>query len=68
MKNDDNKLAYPDTAKKNAWKQHYLRLPNVEFPWDETSLSQIEPSIRPAPFITTNMAKWLNVCLRTKLF
>ena len=28
---------------------------NVEFPWVETSLSQIESSIGPAPFITANM-------------
>ena len=34
---------------------HYQRLLNVEFPWDETLLSHIEPSIGPAPFITTNM-------------
>ena len=28
---------------------------NVEFPWDETSLSQIEPSIGSAPFRKVNM-------------
>ena len=55
VKGDDNKLAYSDTAKKNAWKQHYQRLLNVEFPWDETSLSQTEPSIGPTPFIAANM-------------
>ena len=49
------KLVYSDTAKKNAWKQHYQSLLNVEFPWDETLLSHIEPSIGPAPFITANM-------------
>ena len=32
VKDDDNKLAYSDTAKKNAWKQHYQCLLNVEFP------------------------------------
>ena len=32
VKVDDNKLAYSDTAKKNAWKQHYQCLLNVEFP------------------------------------
>ena len=48
VKDDDNNL-------KNAWKQHYQCLLNVEFPWDETSLSQIEPSIGSAPFITANM-------------
>ena len=25
VKDDDNKLAYSDIAKKNAWKQHYQR-------------------------------------------
>ena len=52
---DDNKLTYSDTANKNAWKQHYQRFLNIEFPWDETSLSQIKSSISPAPFITDNM-------------
>ena len=55
VKDDDNKLAYSDTAKKNAWKQHYQHLLNLEFPWDEISLSQIIPSIGPAPFITAKM-------------
>ena len=55
MKDDDNNLAYSDTAKQNAWKQHYQYLLNVEFPWDETSLSHIEPSVSPAPFVTANM-------------
>ena len=48
MKDDDNKLAYSDTAKENAEKRHYWCLLKVEFPWDE-------PSIGPAPFITANM-------------
>ena len=55
VKDDNNKLAYSDTAKKNAWKQNYQRLLNVEFPWDETSLFHTEPSIGPAPFVTANM-------------
>ena len=55
VKDDDNKLAYSNTAKKNAWQQHYQLLFNVEFPWDDTSLSQIEPSIGPALVITANM-------------
>ena len=40
---------------KNTWKQHNQHWLNVEFPNDETSLSQIEPSICPAPFITASM-------------
>ena len=31
------------------------RLLNVEFPWDETWLCQIEPSVGLAPFIAANM-------------
>ena len=34
---------------------NYQPLLNIELPFDETSLSQIEPSIGPAPFITANM-------------
>ena len=55
VKDDGNKLAFSDTAKKNVWKQHYQCLLNVEFPWDETSLSQIKPSTGTAPFITGTM-------------
>ena len=60
VKDVDNKLVYSDAAKKNIWKQHYHCLLNVEFPWDETSLSQIEPSIGPAPFVTANMVLMIN--------
>ena len=55
VKDDDNQLAYSDTAKNNAWKQHYKRQSNVEFPWNETSLFRIEPSKGPAQFVTANM-------------
>ena len=60
VKDVDNKLVYSDAAKKNIWKQHYQCLLNVDFPWDETSLSQIEPSIGPAPFVTANMVLMIN--------
>ena len=60
VKDVDNKLVYSDAAKKNVWKQHYQCLLNIEFPWDETSLSQIEPSIGPAPFVTANMVLMIN--------
>ena len=45
VKDGDNKLAYSDAAKKSAWKHHYQCLLNVEFPWDETSLSEIQPAM-----------------------
>ena len=55
VKDDDNKLPYHDTAKKNGCKHYYQHLLNLEFPWVETLLSQIKPSIGSAPFITADM-------------
>ena len=40
VKDDDGKLAFDDHAKLNAWKSHYERLLNVEFPWDKDSLAR----------------------------
>ena len=39
IRDDSGKLAYSDDEKIKAWKQHYERLLNVEFPWSEDDLS-----------------------------
>ena len=38
VKDDSGKLATNDDAKLTAWKQHYERLLNIEFPWDSDVL------------------------------
>ena len=40
VKDDNNKLAFSDAAKKIAWKQHYQCLLKIEFPWDHHSSHQ----------------------------
>ena len=34
---DKQNLTITDEAKLHAWKEHYQRLFNVEFPWDKNS-------------------------------
>ena len=34
VKNDAGQLALDEDAKRAAWKEHYERLLNVEFPWN----------------------------------
>ena len=33
IRDDNGVLAFNEEKKKKAWKQHYQRLLNVEFPW-----------------------------------
>ena len=40
-------LAFNEEDKKKAWKQHYERLLNFEFPWREEDLSTADPVIGP---------------------
>ena len=41
-----------DDEKIKAWKQHYERLLNVEFPWSEDDLSVADPVLGPPPLVT----------------
>ena len=34
VKNDAGQLSLDEESKKEAWKEHYKRLLNVEFPWN----------------------------------
>ena len=43
VRDDMGKLAYTEDAKKKAWSSHYKRLLNIEFDWDQDSLSQADP-------------------------
>ena len=43
IKDDDDNLAFDDKSKLAAWKCHYEKLLNVEFPWDSNTLSEEQP-------------------------
>ena len=55
VKDDSGNLSTTDEAKKVAWKQHYERLSNVEFPWDPDHLTHTDPVLGAAPLITSEM-------------
>ena len=57
IQDDSGKLAYSDEEKKKAWKQHYERLLNVEFPWSEEHLSVADPVLGPPTLATREMAE-----------
>ena len=56
IQDDSGKLAYSNEKKKKAWKQHYQRLLNVEFPWSEEDLSVADPVLGPPTLVTR---RWL---------
>ena len=43
VKNDAGILSLDDKAKEEAWKMHYKRLLNVQFPWNPDDLSEEGP-------------------------
>ena len=54
-KNDEGLLPLDEDAKKEAWKEHYERLLNVEFPWNPEDLSVESPVEGPSEPITLEM-------------
>ena len=64
VKNDAGQLSLDEEAKRAAWKEHYERLLNVEFPWNPEDLSKESPVEGPSEPITLEMitrpsARWL---------
>ena len=55
VKNDTRQLSLDEEAKKAAWKEHYERLLNVEFPWNPEDLSEESPVKGPSEPITLVM-------------
>ena len=55
VKDDTGNLSTSEEAKKAAWKQHYERLLNFEFPWDPDHLTHSDPVLGAAPLITVEM-------------
>ena len=54
VKNDGLLSLYED-GKKEAWKEHYERLINVEFPWNPEDLSVESPVEGPSEPIISEM-------------
>ena len=52
VKNDAGQLSLDQEAKRAAWKEHYERLLNVEFPWNPEDLSKESPVEGPSEPIT----------------
>ena len=52
---DKQNLTITDEAKLHAWKEHYQRLFNVEFPWDKNSLNNSAAVEEAAIFVVENM-------------
>ena len=55
VKNDAGQLSLDEEAKKEAWREHYERLFNVEFPWNPEDLSEESPVEGPSEPITLEM-------------
>ena len=55
VKNDAGQLSLDEEAKRAAWKEHYERLLNVEFPWNPEDLSKESPVEGPSEPITLEM-------------
>ena len=55
FKNDAGQLSLDEEAKKEAWREHYERLLNVEFPWNPEDLSEESPVEGPSEPITLEM-------------
>ena len=55
VKNDADQLSLDEESKKEAWKEHYERLLNVEFPWNPEDLSEESPVEGPSEPITMEM-------------
>ena len=55
VKNDAGQLSLDEEAKKEAWREHYERLLNVEFPRNPEDLSEESPVEGPSEPITLEM-------------
>ena len=55
VRDDDRNLAVDEKAKLEAWRTHYERLLNVEFPWDKANLPDETPVEGPPIVITVEM-------------
>ncbi|KAI8498340.1 Kinesin-like protein kif22 [Branchiostoma belcheri] len=67
IKKDDGNIAFTDTEKLAAWRSHYEKLLNVEFPWNPDDLDETPPVQGPPPSIYKDMVqKAINAMKRGK--
>ena len=52
VKSNAGQLLLDEEEKKEAWKEHYERLLNLEFPWNPDDLSKESPVEGPSKPIT----------------
>ena len=57
VKNDAGKMSMSDDSKQKAWLEHFQRLLNAQFDWDQNHLSDESPVEGPPIPITTDMVK-----------
>ena len=57
IRHNSGKLGYSDEEKEEAWKQHYERPPNVEFPWSEEDLPVTDPVLGPPTLVTREVVE-----------
>ena len=55
VRDDKGNLTISNETKLHAWKEHYKRLFNVEFPWDKNSLNDSTAVEGPAIFVTESI-------------
>ena len=55
VENDAGQLSLDEEAKKEAWREHYEHLLNVEFPWNPEDQSEESPVEGPSEPITLEM-------------
>ena len=55
VEKDAGQLSLDEEAKKEAWKEHYERLLNVEFPWNPEDLPEKSLVVGPSEPITLEM-------------
>ena len=55
VKNDAGQLSLDEEVKKEAWKEYYERLLNVEFPWNPFGRSEERTVEGPSESITVEM-------------
>lgn len=54
VRNNQGQISLTDDAKKKAWKEHYNRLLNVEFPWYREDLTPAYPVEGPPILVTSD--------------
>ena len=57
VRNNNGQMSLDVDSKKEAWREHYMHLLNVEFSWNLGGLSEVYPVEGPSESITTAMVR-----------